>query len=115
MWPWELLRHYSKLRHDDCAYCDNYRTRAVASDSFHGAVLLQREIGYRVVNPQEDIQWPPPPAGAQPTGDAGVSTRFRAWLIRILRNAISQRAQNREIDVFALLCCSACQAQCDLQ
>ena len=75
----------------------------------------QRHIGYRVVNPQEDTQWPPPPAGAQPTGDAGVNMRLRGWLIRILRNAMSQRAKNREIDVFALLCCPACQAQCDLQ
>ncbi len=82
---------------------------------FMSRYYWEGRIRYRVVNPQSDIQWAPPPGGRDQTGEAAACMVFRGRVIKWLRMLLSQRTRNRKIDVIPLLCCPECQADRELE
>jgi len=77
---------------------------------FHVRYFWTKKIQYKVLNPQDNIDWEAPKSH-HPTEKISKSSAVREWLRVILRNLLSQRRRNREIDLMNLIRCTACHSE----
>jgi SAM-dependent methyltransferase len=77
--------------------------------AFHVRFYWENKIAYRVINPEVDAGWVPPPGGI---GGAriGMTSGLREHVRNLLRLAMSQRRRNTSIDLLPLLRCTTCHA-----
>jgi SAM-dependent methyltransferase len=74
---------------------------------FHVRYYWQNEIAYVVVNPEVDASWPAPASG-QTVQSLGFIGRLRQKIRDLLRQLMSQRSRNAQLDLLPLLRCTTC-------
>lgn len=74
---------------------------------FHVRYYWENKIAYQVLNPETDASWAAPDAGPQSDG-MSTGNRFKQRVREVLREAVSQRRRNSELDILPLLRCTKC-------
>lgn len=77
---------------------------------FHVRYYWREKIDFEILDPTEDICWPPPVSPYQRNLiDAGtVGTQLHTHFMNALRKLLSQKKRNSEIDILSLLRCPTC-------
>lgn len=76
--------------------------------AFHVRYYWSERIDFTVLNPEIDASWQPPEG--QPAGSAAASSGVRQKILDGLRQLMSQRVRNCNIDLLSLLRCPTCHA-----
>jgi hypothetical protein len=81
-------------------------------EAFHVRYFWERNIKFRVVNPDVDSTWIPPPD--EPKNIKRVSMRkdlIRRIIITLLRKCFSQNTRNSTLDILPLMRCPRCYSE----
>ncbi|MDD0815394.1 class I SAM-dependent methyltransferase [Curvibacter sp. HBC28] len=74
---------------------------------FHVRYYWDQHISFSVLNPEVDASWPAP-ASAPSRSPRGLAAQLRPLLRDTLRDLLSQKSRNVQIDLLSLLRCTHC-------
>ena len=84
------------------------------ASEFHMRYFWQDKIKFRIINPEVDSSWIPPPSGDVSVQTISIGAKLRLFILNLLRCWLSQRGRNAGLDILPLMRCPKCFSE-DLQ